>query len=87
MMVGIALEEAALLVAVYGVVGGVEVEGQVRRTRGVGGEELIEESRGDADQRPARFSRPQSVGGEVRGDSGSGNRPAATFKAGSPRNP
>ena len=42
-MIVIAVEESSLLIAVDGVVGGVEVEDQMFRRRGVRGDELIDE--------------------------------------------
>jgi hypothetical protein len=53
MMIIVPVEEAALLVAVDRVVGGAEVEHQVLGRLGMGGEELIDEHGGDADQRRA----------------------------------
>ena len=49
-MVIISVEETPLLLAVDGVVGGVEVEHQVVGRLGVGGDELIDQNLGDLDQ-------------------------------------
>src|SRR5512135_3377988 len=49
-MIIIPMEEAALLLTVHRVVSGVEVEDQVLRRGAIGGDELVEEDLGDADQ-------------------------------------
>jgi hypothetical protein len=52
-MIIITVEETALLLAVDAIVGRAEVEDQMLRRRGVGGDVLVDEGLGDADQRPA----------------------------------
>ena len=74
MMIIVPVEEAALLVAVDRVVGGVEVEDQRLGRLGMGGEELIDEHGGDADQR--RCDRRGSPGG--RGSPGEASGVAAS---------
>ena len=79
-MVVIAVEEPPLLMAVHGVVGGVEVEDQMLRRLGVGGDELIDEDLGDPDQGLALDR--GSPGGR-----GSGARPGAAPRRGRGRRP
>ena len=49
-MIVVAVEESPFLMAVDGVVGGVEVEDQVLRRLGMGGDELIDKDLGSTDQ-------------------------------------
>ena len=66
-MIVVAVEEAALLLAVDRVVGGVEVEDQVLGRLGVGGDELVDQDRGDADQGRAIDAVLQAAEGRRRG--------------------
>ena len=86
-MIIIPVEEPALLVAVDGVVGGVEVEDQVLGRLGVRGDELIDQDLGDADQRLALDAVLQAAEGRRRGEGplGIGASPAATCSTGSAR--
>jgi hypothetical protein len=67
-MIIISVEETALLPAVDEVVGGVEIEEHVLRRRGVGGEELIDQDFGDADQGLAIDAVLQAAEGRGRGE-------------------
>ena len=69
-MIVVAVEEAALLLAVHGVVGGVEVEDQVLGRLGMGGDELIDQDLGDADQGLAVDAVLQPAEGRRRGQRG-----------------
>ena len=66
-MIVVAVEEAALLLAVDRVVGGVEVEDQVLGRLGMGGDELIDQDLGDADQGRAVDAVLQAAEGRRRG--------------------
>ena len=66
-MIVVAVEEAALLLAVDAVVGGVEVEDQMLRRRRVRGDELIDQDLGDLDQGLAVDAVLQAAEGRRRG--------------------
>ena len=67
-MIVVAVEESPLLVAVDGVVGGVEVEDQVLGRLGVSGDELIDQDLGARDQRLAVDAVLQAAEGRGRGE-------------------
>ena len=64
----VAVEEAVFLVAVDGIVGGVEVEGEVFGRRGEGGDELFDEDGGESDQGRAVDAVFESAQGRRRGE-------------------
>src|SRR5512142_850475 len=86
-MIIIAVAEAALLLAVHRVVGGIEVEDQVLGRGAVGGDELVDQDLGDADQGRAidAVLEAAEVGGEASVASSTGGRPAAIWRTGSSR--
>src|SRR6478609_3138292 len=84
MMIIVAVEESPLLLAVSGVVGRVEVEDQVLRRLGVGGDKLVDEDSRDADQRLAIDAVFQSAKGRRRGECrlGFGRLPGGKLEGG-----
>ena len=81
-MIVVAVEEAALLLAVDAVVGGVEVEDQVLRRRRVGGDELVDQDLGDPDQGLAVDAVLQAAEGRRRGEGQVRRRAACRRRAG-----
>ena len=87
-MIIVPVEESPLLLAVDGVVGGVEVEDQVLGRLGVSGDELIDQDLGDRDQGLAVDAVLEAAEGRGRGEGPPRDRalrPAATCSAGSAR--
>ncbi len=86
-MIIVAVEESSFLLAVGRVVSGIEVEHQVLGWLGMGGDELVDEDGGDANQRLAVDAVLEAANGWRRGKvaSSSGGFPEASWRAGSAR--